>query len=151
MFELTKEEYDSLRSQIVILKNGTGSHSKYLPFAFTEQGIAMLSSVLKSKKALQVNILIMRAFVMIRQYYMDSKELKQHIERLENEMNTKFKDIHEALNFLLSPERPERKQIGFKRTENNQRATLRKDLQEKRESGIPHFSVIPAPAPTVFF
>jgi hypothetical protein len=111
----------------------------------------MLSSVLKSKKALQVNILIMRAFVMIRQYYMDSKELKQHIERLENEMNTKFKDIHEALNFLLSPERPERKQIGFKRTENNQRATLRKDLQEKRESGIPHFSVIPAPAPTVFF
>lgn len=114
MFELTSEEFDSLRSQIVILKNRRGEHSKYLPFAFTEQGIAMLSSVLKGQKALQVNITIMRAFVMIRQYYSDSTELKQRIESLENEMQVKFKDIYEALNFLLNPPNPERKAIGFK-------------------------------------
>ena len=114
MFELTSLEFDSLRSQFVILKNRRGEHSKYLPFAFTEQGVTMLSSVLKCQKALQVNITIMRAFVMIRQYYSDSTELKQRIESLENEMQIKFKDIYEALNFLLNPPHPERKAIGFK-------------------------------------
>ncbi|MFC6193470.1 ORF6N domain-containing protein [Dyadobacter subterraneus] len=69
MFELTSLEFDSLRSQFVILKNQRGEHSKYLPFAFTELGTAILSSVLKGQKALQVNITNMRAFVMIRQYY----------------------------------------------------------------------------------
>lgn len=62
MFELTKEEYGFLRSQIVTLEKGKGRYSKYLPFAFTEQGVAMLSSVLNSYKAIQVNITIMRAF-----------------------------------------------------------------------------------------
>ncbi len=114
MFEVTRAEYNSLRSQIVTLENGKGEHSKYLPFAFTEQGVAMLSTILKSKKALQVNITIMRAFVMIRQYYSDSTELKQRIESLENEMQVKFKDIYEALNFLLNPPYTERKAIGFK-------------------------------------
>jgi len=75
----------------------------------------MLSSVLKSKKALQVNITIMQAFVMIRQYYLDSKELTVRIENLESEMNIKFKDINQALKFLLNPEQPERKSIGFNR------------------------------------
>ena len=69
MFELTREEYLSLRSQIVTLEKGKGRHAKYLPFAFTEQGVAMLSSVLNSYKAIQVNITIMRAFVSIRQHY----------------------------------------------------------------------------------
>ncbi|MCF0054197.1 ORF6N domain-containing protein [Dyadobacter sp. CY356] len=114
MFEVTRAEYNSLRSQFVTLENGKGEHSKYLPFAFTEQGVAMLSTILKSQKALQVNITIMRAFVMIRQYYSDSTELKQRIESLENEMQVKFKDIYEALNFLLNPPNPERKTIGFK-------------------------------------
>lgn len=76
MFELTREEYLSLRSQIVTLEKGKGRHTKYLPFAFTEQGVAMLSSVLSSYKAIQVNITIMRAFVNIRQHYIDSKELR---------------------------------------------------------------------------
>jgi hypothetical protein len=65
MFELTEEEDLSLRSQIVTLKRG--QHSKYLPFAFTEQGVAMLSSVLNSERAIQVNILIMRSFTRLRQ------------------------------------------------------------------------------------
>lgn len=114
MFEINREEYHSLRSQIVTLENGRGEHSKYLPFAFTEQGVAMLSSVLKSPKALQVNITIMRAFVMIRQYYYDSRELERRIEYMENEMQIKFKDIYEALNFLLNPPNPERNPIGFR-------------------------------------
>jgi len=80
MFELTADELASLRSQIVILKRGRGSHAKYLPFAFTEQGVAMLSSVLNSYKAIQVNITIMRAFVSIRQHYIDSKELRERID-----------------------------------------------------------------------
>jgi len=116
MFELTRDEYNSLRSQIVTLENnesGKGKHSKYLPFAFTEQGVAMLSAVLKSKKAIDVSISIMRAFALLRQYLSDYKNLKQSIEELEKEMNLKFKDIYEALNFLLSP-KSERKPIGYK-------------------------------------
>lgn len=114
MFQINSEELQNLTSHSVMSSWGG---SRHLPFAFTEQGVAMLSSVLKSKKALQVNITIMRAFVTLRQYYMDSKELKTRIENLENEMNIKFHDIHQALNFLLGPPQQERKQIGFKNDE----------------------------------
>jgi len=102
---------ESLRSQIVTSNRGG---TRYMPFAFTEQGVAMLSSVLKSKKALEVNIAIMRAFVVMRQYYMNYKELKLKIEKLEKEMNLKFKDIYEALKYLLEPPQQPRKQIGYK-------------------------------------
>jgi ORF6N domain len=82
MFELTKEEYNSLTSQIVILKNkGRGQHIKYLPFAFTEQGVAMLSSVLNSKKAIRVNIIIIRAFVLFRQHLSDYNNLQIQIKK----------------------------------------------------------------------
>lgn len=114
MFELTREEYLSLRSQFVTLEKGKGRHTKYLPFAFTEQGVAMLSSVLNSYKAIQVNITIMRAFVSIRQHYLDSKELKARIDKLEDEMQFKFNDIHQALSYLLEPPQTERKPVGFK-------------------------------------
>jgi hypothetical protein len=76
MFEISDYEYAFLRSQIASLKNsGRGEHSKYLPFAFTEQGVAMLSSVLKSKIAIEINISIIRAFVIMRQYALSHKEL----------------------------------------------------------------------------
>ncbi|MGN7887024.1 ORF6N domain-containing protein [Dyadobacter sp. 22481] len=120
MFELTREEYLSLRSQIVTLEKGKGRHSKYLPFAFTEQGVAMLSSVLNSYKAIQVNITIMRAFVSIRQHYLDSRELKARIDRLEDEMQVKFNDIHQALSYLLEPPQKERKPLGFKQKNTRQ-------------------------------
>lgn len=87
------------------------------PFAFTEQGVAMLSSVLHSPRAVQVNIFVMRAFVLIRQYYLSYKELKQHMKKMEKEMNRKFKNIYEALNFLLDPPAPakqQRRRIGYK-------------------------------------
>ncbi len=80
MFELSKREYDSLRCQIGTLKRG--GHSKYLPFAFTEQGIAMLSGVLSSKRAVQVNIQIMRAFTRLREMLSTHKDLKKKIEAM---------------------------------------------------------------------
>ena len=97
MFDLTRDEYNSLRTQFATLdKQGRGKYSKYLPFAFTEQGVAMLASVLNSPKAIQVNIAIVWAFVLLRQHLADYKDLKEQIEKLEREMNRKFKDINEA-------------------------------------------------------
>lgn len=121
MFELTEEEYDSLRSQIVTLKNpGRGQHSKYLSFAFTEQGVAMLSSVLKSKVAIEINITIIRAFVLMRQFALSHKELSEKLNQLESKFDKKFNDVADALNFLLQKDRVEieqkqRKTIGYKK------------------------------------
>ena len=89
------------------------------PFAFTEQGVAMLSSVLNSDKAIDVNISIMRAFVALREHLTDYSNLKEHIAQLEKEMNIKFKDIHQALNYLLQKDKVQfnqqnRERIGFK-------------------------------------
>jgi hypothetical protein len=89
MFELTRDEYNSLRSQFVILEmKGRGKYSKYVPFAFTEQGVAMLSSVLNSEKAIEVNIVIMRTFVLVRQYALSHKDLTEKLKKLER----KYKD-----------------------------------------------------------
>lgn len=120
MFELTKEEFENWRSQFVMSNEANKMGLRYAPFAFTEQGVAMLSSVLKSKKAIQVNISIVRAFVMYRRHLADYGNLKEQIEKLENEMNIKFKDIHQALNYLLQKDKihvdqQSRKQIGFKK------------------------------------
>jgi hypothetical protein len=97
------------------LRGGT----RYLPYAFTEQGVAMLSGVLKSNRAVDVNISIMRAFVLIRQYALSHKDLTEKLKKIENKYNKKFKDVYQALNFLLAKEFQERKQrrrkrIGFK-------------------------------------
>ena len=117
MFELSKVEYESLRSQFATSKRGG---TRYLPFAFTEQGVAMLSSVLRSQKAIDVNISIVRAFVIYRQNLNNYQQIKEQIEKLEQEMNLKFNDIHQALNYLLQKdeqeiEQKERKRIGFKK------------------------------------
>ncbi|MCA9428797.1 MAG: ORF6N domain-containing protein, partial [Candidatus Omnitrophica bacterium] len=120
MFELTKEELENWRSQFVMSNEANKMGLRYAPFAFTEQGVAMLSSVLKSKKAIQVNISIIRAFVMYRKHLSDYGNLKEQIAKLEKEMNLKFKDIHQALNYLLQKDKIQvdqqsRKQIGFKK------------------------------------
>jgi len=112
MFVLTKKEWQEVITNCDNLPS-TIKFSPAPPFAFTEQGVAMLSSVLKSKKAIAVNISIMRAFALLRQHLSDSKELNAKIEELEIEMNTKFADIYEALNLLLSP-KSERKPMGYK-------------------------------------
>ena len=83
MFELTKEEYHFLRTQFASLENGRGKYSKYLPFAFTEQGVAMVSSVINSNTAIQMSIQIMRTFVFIRRYALSNEELLKKVEELE--------------------------------------------------------------------
>lgn len=117
MFKLTNSEIDQLVSQNVIPSKSYFGGS--LPFAFTEQGVAMLASVLNSQKAIQVNISIVRAFVLLRQHLANYKDLKTRIQALENEMKIKFKDIHQALNYLLKRDKQEidqkqRGRIGFK-------------------------------------
>jgi len=114
MFQLNREESKALRSQIVIL-NGTavgpknsyrGRHSKYLPYAFTEQGLAMLSGVLHSQRAIQVNIAIMRAFVRLRQVLSDNKEIMKKIELLEKGYSThdiEISGIIKLLKKLMEP------------------------------------------------
>jgi hypothetical protein len=113
MFQLTDIEYKNLISQIVISSSTNYGGVRKMPFAFTEQGVAMLSSVLKSDKAVQVNIVIMRTFVAIRQYALNYQDLKEKIEAIESKYDKSFEDINQALNFLLSP-KSDRKPIGFK-------------------------------------
>jgi len=86
MFQLTGEEWESLRSQFVTSKSGRGQHRKYWPYAFTEQGVAMLSSVLRSPRAVQVNIEIMRAFVRIRQFLGSHEELARKVAEMDKQL-----------------------------------------------------------------
>jgi hypothetical protein len=115
MFRLTRDETRILRSQIVTLRNA--SHFKHLPYAFTEHGIAMLSSVLKSKRAKQVNIAIIRAFVRLRRILASNSELAERLKELEHKVNMHDKDIlliFQAINKLMQPEEP-KKVIGFQK------------------------------------
>ena len=114
MFELTREEYNSLRSQFGTLKRGT--HSKYLPMVFTEQGVAMLSSVLNSDRAIEVNIAIMRAFVQLRKISSSHKQLAQKLREIETRLedhDESIDAIFEAIQQLMKPLEKPRKQIGF--------------------------------------
>jgi hypothetical protein len=118
MFQISKEEFANWRSQNV-MSNADKMGLRHLPFAFTEQGVAMLSSVLKSTKAIEVNISIIRAFVVLRQHLTDYKDLKEQITQLEKEMNIKFEDINQALNYLLQKDKAvvkqeNRQRIGFR-------------------------------------
>ncbi len=116
MFRLTKKEYSSLRFQNGILKRGR--HSKYLPFAFTEFGVAMLSSVLKSRRAIQVNIGIMRAFARLRQVLSTHKELARKLEELEGRVDRQDANIVgiiEKIRELIRFEKGPQKRIGFLR------------------------------------
>lgn len=111
MFQLTQPEYRALRSQTVTLKRG--GHSKYLPFAFTEQGVAMLSSVLKSDRAIDVNIQIVRAFVKAREFILDNKKLRRQLEALREHTDARFEIVFETLDRLVSHEEKSNKKIGF--------------------------------------
>jgi len=117
MFELSKFEWETLRCNISTSNSRGGN--RYLPFAFTEQGVAMLSGILNSEKAIDVNISIMRAFVFMRQYALTHKDLTEKLQNLENKYNKQFKDVYDAINFLLQKDKIEtehkqRKRIGFK-------------------------------------
>ena len=109
MFQLTEEEYKSLRSQIATLKKGRGKHSKYMSYAFTEQGVAMLSSVLNSERAIRVNIQIMRTFTKLRQILATHKDLQRKIEEMEKKYDQQFRVVFDAISALITPPEPKRK------------------------------------------
>ena len=136
MFQLTKEEFEDLRfqfetsknnhssrSQFVILKNGKGHNLKYLPYAFTEQGVAMLSGVINSEKAISMNIAIMRAFVAVRQVLLKQSDIKQQLKEIKEkigEHDVQLNQIYDAMENLLDEKAAQRKweerdRIGFKK------------------------------------
>jgi ORF6N domain len=101
-----------LRSQIVTSKTGRGGR-RYLPYAFTEQGVAMLSSVLRSSRAIEVNIAIMRTFVQLRRLMDTNRDLARKIEALEKKYDEQFAVVFEAIKQLIAPPAPPKKEIGF--------------------------------------
>lgn len=113
MLELSKEEFRDWRSQIV-MSNGEKMGLRHSPMAFTEQGGAMLSSVLKSDRAIQVNIQIMRAFIQLRQMLTTHEDLKRKIESMEKKYDRRFKVVFDALRQLMEPKDDSKKnRIGF--------------------------------------
>lgn len=113
MFQLRKEEYDSLRSHFGALRRG--EHSKYFPYAFTEQGVAMLSSALNSERAIQVNIAIMRAFVKLREMLLTHKDLARKLADMEKKYDSQFKVVFDAIRQLMVPPETKSTKIGFRR------------------------------------
>ena len=111
MVQLKNSEAEQLVSQNVI------PHKKYLggslPYAFTEQGVAMLSSVLNSERAVQVNIAIMRAFVKLREMIASNKELAKRLDELEKKYDAQFKVVFDAIREMMTPPEPKRRRIGF--------------------------------------
>jgi hypothetical protein len=112
MFQLSQEEFSILKSQIVI--SSWGGLRRATPYAFTEQGVAMLSSVLRSKRAIQVNIEIMRAFVRLRRLLASHADLARKLEALEKKYDAQFKVVFDAIRQLMTPPETKRRPIGFR-------------------------------------
>ena len=132
MFQLSNEEYRSLRRQFGTLKRG--AHSKYPPMAFTEQGVAMLSSVLNSLRAIEVNIAIMRAFVHLRKMILSHKELAKKLQEIEHHIkdhDEKIQAIFEAIQQLITLPEKSKKKIGFT-TKEAQKSYAKKPTKKKQ-------------------
>jgi hypothetical protein len=118
MFQLTSKEFEALRTQIATLEKGRGRHSKYLPFAFTEQGVSMLASVLKSKTAIRVNIQIIRIFIRMREVIMTHKDILIQLEKIEKKLSGHDQDLQTVFNYLkqllISSVQSSRRRIGFR-------------------------------------
>lgn len=117
MFQLKNQEVAALRSQIVTSKSGRGGR-RYMPYVFTEQGVAMLSSVLSSEQAIQVNIAIMRAFVRLKEILSTNKELALKLSQLEQKIERhdgEIKLIFDAIRQLMAPPDTKKSKIGFNR------------------------------------
>ena len=112
MFQLSEEEYGALRSQIVISKKGRGGR-RYRPYVFTEQGVAMLSSVLRSERAIRANVEIMRAFVRLRRMVASNEELARKLAALEKKYDAQFNVVFDAIRRLMAPAEPKKRKIGF--------------------------------------
>ena len=112
MFQLNEEEFSDLKSQFVT--SSWGGIRRAAPYAFTEQGVAMLSSVLRSKRAVQVNVEIMRAFVRLRRMLATHEDLARKMDALEKKYDAQFKAVFDAIRQLMTPPQPKRRQIGFR-------------------------------------
>jgi hypothetical protein len=114
MFQLTKQEADSLRFQIGMSKTEGRGGRRYLPYVFTEHGVAMLSTVLNSERAVKVNIEIMRAFVRLRQMLASNAELARKLDALEKKYDAQFKVVFDAIRQLMTPPVTKKRKIGFR-------------------------------------
>jgi ORF6N domain len=115
MFQVTAEEHAALRSQSVTLDGGRGAHRKYRPYAFTEQGVAMLSSVLRSRRAVGVNVEIMRAFVRFRRVMIDHRQLSRRLDLLEATSEGQFRAVFKAIRELMEmTKKTKPRAIGFR-------------------------------------
>ena len=120
MFQLAEEEYKSLRSQFVTLKRGRGRHRKYMPYAFTENGVYMLSAVLKSKVAVEVSIEIMRTFTKLREFSLHYNALAKRLLEMEQKNSKEFRKIYALLDELMAGARDaDAKVMGFLRGESD--------------------------------
>ncbi|MBA3900644.1 MAG: ORF6N domain-containing protein [Bacteroidetes bacterium] len=119
MFRLDENEWDLMRSQFAAASNQGKRNIGVTPFAFTEHGVTMLASVLRSPKAIQMNIAIVEAFIALKEFAINYKELSEKLNLLESKYNRSFKDVYEAINYLLKKDKiettqKERKEIGYK-------------------------------------
>ena len=112
MFQLSDDEAQTLKSQIATSKKGSGGR-RYNPYAFTEQGVAMLSSVLRSKRAVEVNIAIMRTFVKLREILADNALLRQKIESMECKYDEQFQQVFSVLEYMIAEDAAPKKPFGF--------------------------------------
>lgn len=120
MFRLTKTEWEVMRSQIATASDQSKRNISTTPFAFTEHGVTMLASVLRSKKAIQTNIAIVEAFISLKEFVLNYKELSDKLKELESRYDKNFKDIYQAINFLIEKEKQssqqkDRTKIGYKK------------------------------------
>lgn len=120
MFRLTQDEWELMRSQIVTASEQSKRNLNTTPFAFTEHGVTMLASVLRSKKAIQTNIAIVDAFISLKEFILNYKELADKLKEMESRYDKNFQDIFQAINYLLEKdnqetEQKERNKIGFKK------------------------------------
>ena len=137
-FQLTADEAEALRSQIVTLKTGRGQHRKYLPYVFTEHGVVMAASVLNSPRAVEVSVFFVRAFVKLRQLVLAHKDLAGKLDQLERKVGSHdeaIKQLVAAIRQLMAPPDPPKKEIGFH--------TIRESAKEQSEPSKPTASVKP--------
>jgi phage regulator Rha-like protein len=113
MFQLSAEEYESLRSHFATLKQGRGQHRKYLPYVFTEHGALMAASVLNTPRAIHVSLYVVRAFVKLREMIASHKDLARKLDELEKKYDGQFQIVFEAIRQLMAIEEKPKRKIGF--------------------------------------
>lgn len=133
MFQLDRDEYENLRFHFGISSSVHGGR-RYLPYVFTEQGVAMLSSVLRSPRAIMVNVEIMRAFVRLRRMLAANKDLARRLEELEKKYDAQFKIVFDAIRQLMAPPGPPTESIGFRPTTTKERAASYRRRRLRRQT-----------------